>query len=278
MVSEDEIREFVSVLPQKVFGRMIDHTLLNPTATRKHMESFVAQAVNLGVNLCVNESRISDVLSQLKGLNADVTIACVIGFPFGATATDIKAYSAKHVLEAGADEVDMVINVGYLKDRDQRFREDLAAVAYMMHDMGRKMPWKHPVLKVIIETCYLSKDDIIYATKTITSLAKEFCIDMMVKTSTGYGNPPEGKVKGATVGDIKLIRSTIGDMFGKGIGIKASGGIRTLADAITMIKAAGVYSSGNITISHERLPYTFRIGTSAGDKIMHEFITVKETI
>lgn len=278
MPTKEEVRALVSAMSMEAFASIIDHTLLNPVATIADIRSFVIDAIDLGVNICVNESRIDDVLKILKEQNADIRIASVIGFPLGATATDIKVHSAKWALESGADEVDMVINIGYLKDRDPRFWEDIAAVAYMVHDMGCRMPITQPVLKVIIETCYLTKEDIEYATDTIAAIADEYRVNMMVKTSTGFGNPPEGRAKGATPEDVRTIRDTLGDRFANGVGIKASGGIRTLNDVVDMMLAAGIIEGDTITVKPHGLRLAFRIGTSSGSKIMREFIEMKNSI
>ncbi len=272
MLMDEEVRAIVKNIETETMAGLIDHTLLSPTATRDDIDKFVSEGVSWGMNLCVNESRLEDALRSMeeRGPAPGTRLAGVIGFPLGAATPGIKGFSAKHVLGLGAHEVDMVINVGYLKDGDERFREDLEAVAYAINDVDGGDTIH--VLKVIIETCYLNREEKVDATRAIAETSEKYGLRMMVKTSTGLAAPPEGVPKGAVPEDIALIRETLDKMGDKQVGIKASGGVRDISSALEMMKAAGCLDQDlDLLYPEEELPFMFRLGTSSGCKIMTQF-------
>lgn len=195
---------------------MIDSTIVKPIATKSEIEKLCKEAVQYGFGcVCVNPVYVKFAAGLLKGSN--VKVCSTIGFPFGTTLPEIKALEAIKAVEDGANELDMVINLSALKSGDyEAVKQDIAAVV----DVKRLS--KEIIVKVIIETVHLTKDEKIIACK----LAKEAGADF-VKTSTGFFG------KGATVEDVRLMRQTVG----KDMGVKAAGGIRTYADAIAMIEA-----------------------------------------
>ena len=207
----------------------IDHTLLKADATLPQINALCKEAVEYGFySVCVNTSYVKTCKDLLK--NSPVKVCCVIGFPLGATDTESKAFETQTAIKNGAGEIDMVIHVGALKDRRREYVvNDIAAV--VVAAQGR------PV-KVIIETALLTDEEKVRACR----LAKEAGADF-VKTSTGFSKG------GATVEDVALMRRTVGPA----LGVKASGGIRSLADAQNMVAAGAT-----------------RLGASAGVKIVQE--------
>ena len=207
---------------------LIDHTLLKPDAAREDIEQLCREAAQFCfASVCVNPNWVPLCRDLLRG--SGVKVCTVIGFPFGSHLPDVKAYEARRAVEQGAEEVDMVINIGALKSKDYATVEkDIAGVVQAVG--------KHTVVKVILETAMLTREEKIMA----CSLAKAAEADF-VKTSTGYGGG------GATVDDIRLMRETVGPE----VGVKASGGIRTKEDVDAMVAAGAT-----------------RIGASAGVKIV----------
>lgn len=200
---------------QAGIASMIDHTLLKPEAARQDILRICAEAVrHRFAAVCVNPVWTALVHSTLKG--SGVHTCAVVGFPLGATPTDVKVYEARGANLDGADEIDMVINIAAARegDRDSLFT-DIASVAQAVHAGGA-------ILKVIIETALLTDEQKIMACEVAVEAGADF-----VKTSTGFNGG------GATVEDIALMRRTVGP----NVGIKASGGIRTLEDAQAMIDA-----------------------------------------
>ena len=191
---------------------MIDHTILKADATTSQIDKVCQEAKQYNfASVCVNSSWISRCAELLK--NSDVMVCTVIGFPLGAASTPAKAAEATAAVQQGADELDMVINIGQLLDSEFEFViNDIAAVVNAAS--GK-------TVKVIIEICYLDNEQIVKACQ----LCKEAGADF-VKTSTGFGTG------GATVEAIRLMRQTVPDL-----GVKASGGIRTREDALRMIEA-----------------------------------------
>jgi deoxyribose-phosphate aldolase len=192
---------------------IIDHTLLKPTATKQDIVKLCEEAKKYGFfAVCVNPMYVSFCKSLLR--DTRVKVCTVIGFPLGATTTAVKVFESKEAIDNGADEIDMVINVSALRSKDYNYvLEDISAVREVT---------KGKILKVIIETAYLNEEEKIKACE----LAKEANADF-VKTSTGFAPT------GATVEDVSLMRKIVGlDM-----GVKASGGIRTIEDVLKMIKA-----------------------------------------
>ena len=217
----------------KLFGAslaaLIDHTILRPDATADEIRQVCAEARHYGfASVCVNPARVALATAELRG--SGVKVCSVAGFPLGATPTSAKLHEAESALREGAQEIDMVIHVGALKDRDyQAVKSDIESLAQLCHGGGAR-------LKVIIETCLLDDAEKVAA----CALAKMAGADF-VKTSTGFSKA------GATAADVALMRRVVGPEMG----VKAAGGIRTLADLRAMVDAGAT-----------------RIGASASVKIM----------
>lgn len=216
---------------RRQLAKMIDHTLVKPTATRGEVERLCREAGEHGFQcVCVNPAYVSLAAQLLKG--TDVKVCSTVGFPFGATLPEVKAFEARKAVENGAREIDMVINIGALKSGDyETVKEDIKTVVDVKRSYGDL------IVKVIIETGYLTDEEKVAACR----LAKEAGADF-VKTSTGL-------VGGATVEDVRLMRKTVG----RKMGVKAAGGIRTLKDALAMIKAGAnrIGTSTAVTIVEE---------------------------
>ncbi|MFQ0991728.1 deoxyribose-phosphate aldolase [Gilliamella apicola] len=195
------------------YAKYIDHTLLAMNATEDQIRKLCDEAKEYHFySVCVNSGYVPLAASILKG--SDVKVCSVVGFPLGAMLTSAKAFETEMAVKAGAQEIDMVINVGWLKSNDwQAVKNDIEAVFNACGDVP---------LKVILETCLLSKDEIV----KVCNICKEIGV-AFVKTSTGFS------VSGATVEDVKLMRETVGDKMG----VKASGGIRDRATAEKMVEA-----------------------------------------
>ncbi len=196
--------------------RIIDSTNVKATATKGDIEKLCKEAIKYGFGcVCVNLVYVRLASTLLKA--SDVKVCSTIGFPFGVTLPEIKALESVKAVENGAEELDMVVNLSALKSGDyEAVRRDIAAVVDV------KKLSKEIIVKVIIETALLTKEEKIIACR----LAKEAGADF-VKTSTGFFG------KGATIEDVRLMRQTVGSDFG----VKAAGGIRTYANAVAMIKA-----------------------------------------
>lgn len=212
-------------------ARYIDHTLLKPEATSEQIAKLCQEAVKYHfASVCVNPTYALLAAQQLRG--SSVKVCTVVGFPLGAHTTAVKAYEAQQAVGDGAAELDMVMNIGALKSGDEALVEaDIAAVAQVAHGSGA-------ICKVILETALLSDEEKVKACR----LAKQAGADF-VKTSTGFGGG------GATAHDVALMRQTVGP----GVGVKAAGGIKTVADAQAMLAAGAT-----------------RIGASAGVQIVRE--------
>lgn len=211
----------------KDIAQYIDHTVLKADAVTADIEKICKEAVEYNFKtVCIQPYWIPYAVEQLAG--SEVGITTVIGFPLGANASEVKAFEAKQALKDGATEVDMVINIGALKSEDyDTVLNDMKAVVDAVDGEA--------VVKVIIETALLTKDEKVRASE----LAKKAGADF-VKTSTGFSTG------GATVEDIKLMRATVGpDM-----GVKASGGVSDYADAVAMVEAGAtrIGASSGITI------------------------------
>ena len=202
-------------MDRRELARYIDHTNLKAFATREDIRKLCEEAKEYGFYaVCVNPYRVKDAREFLRG--SDVRIASVVGFPLGATHTEVKVQETIMAIKDGADEIDMVINIGALKDGDyETVERDIEEVVKAAHSMNAKV-------KVIIETCYLSDDE----KRKACEIAKKAGADF-VKTSTGFGTA------GATVEDVRLMRSVVGN----DMGVKAAGGIHTADEAIAMIEA-----------------------------------------
>lgn len=194
-------------------NKYFDHTLLAANATRSEVEQLCKEAKEYDfMSVCVNPYFVPLAKKELAG--SDVKVCTVIGFPLGQMSTKAKAFEANDAVKMGADEVDMVINVSALKDQDYDY------VRNEIHEIKKACEGK--LLKVILECCYLSKEEI----KKTSELAKEAGADF-VKTSTGFGKG------GAKAEDVKIMRETVGS----DMGVKAAGGIHTLADFKAMVDA-----------------------------------------
>lgn len=193
---------------------MIDHTLLKPDATGQQIETLCQEArEHHFFSVCVNPTWVSTSKELLTG--SGVKVCTVIGFPLGATTSETKAFEAKNAIEHGAEEVDMVINIGALKDKNDDFVEkDIHAVVEAAKGKA--------LTKVIIETSLLTQEEKVRACELSVKAGADY-----VKTSTGFSSG------GATVDDIALMRKTVGP----NIGVKASGGVRNTEDTEKMIEA-----------------------------------------
>lgn len=198
----------------KNMEKYIDHTILNADATKSDIKKICDEATKYNFKtVCIHPYWIPFAKKELDG--TEVGITTVIGFPLGASATKVKAFETKQAVKDGANEVDMVINIGALKSKDyERVSKDIKTVVNAVNE--------EVIVKVIIETALLTKEEKI----TASELSKKAGADF-VKTSTGFSTG------GASVEDIKLMRATVGpDM-----GVKASGGVRSYEDAMAMIEA-----------------------------------------
>lgn len=210
-------------------AQFIDHTMLKPQTTPDQIATLCEEARQYHfASVCVNPVNVRQCADLLRG--SDVKVCSVIGFPLGATMTEVKVFETIKALEAGAQEIDMVINIGALKARKlDLVAKDIREIVTAVHDRGG-------LLKVIIETALLTDEEKVIA----CLLAKEAGADF-VKTSTGFST------HGATIEDVALMRRVVGPM----IGVKAAGGIRSREDAETMVSVGAT-----------------RLGASAGVKIM----------
>ena len=208
-------------------NKYIDHTLLKPDASQEQIETLIEEAKKYDfASVCVNPTWVNFAAQALK--TTDVKVCTVIGFPLGANTPELKAFETSDAIQNGANEVDMVINIGALKSRNFDLVErDIRAVVEAA---------KGTLVKVIIETCLLTDDEKVKACQIAQKAGADF-----VKTSTGFSTG------GATVADVALMCKTVGpDM-----GVKASGGARSYEDALAFIKAGAT-----------------RIGASSGVAIM----------
>lgn len=212
----------------KHLNQHIDHTLLKPTATPEDIKILCSEAkYHNFYGVCINGGNVGLAASMLK--DTDIKVVAVVGFPLGATSTEAKIAEARDCIENGADEIDMVINIGLLKAGHVKAVEDeIAAIKESLENV---------VLKVIIETCYLTDDEKKAACKAAVDSKADF-----VKTSTGFGPA------GATIEDINLIKSVVGEK----LQIKASGGIKDQKTALE-------YLDLGVT----------RLGTSSGVEIVN---------
>ncbi|AJK87091.1 MULTISPECIES: deoxyribose-phosphate aldolase [Lysinibacillus] len=214
------------------FARMIDHTLLKAEATKEQIEKLCAEAKQFNfASVCVNPTWVKQSSELLQG--SDVLVCTVIGFPLGANTSAVKAFEVKDAIANGANEVDMVINIGALKDKNYDLvQADIAAVVEAAKGSA--------LVKVIIESCLLTDEKKVKACELAVAAGADY-----VKTSTGFSTG------GATAADIALMRKTVGP----DLGVKASGGVRSLEDMKSMVEAGAT-----------------RIGASSGVAIMNGLI------
>ena len=212
-------------------ARLIDHTLLKPDASRDELRKLCQEAVRFGfASVCINPCYVSLAAELVRGSN--VKVCTVVGFPLGATLPQVKIYETEEVLKLGAQEIDMVINVGALKSKqDDVVESDIRGVVEASHRGGG-------ICKVIIEAALLTIEEKVRASVASKNAGADF-----VKTSTGFGPG------GATAEDVALMRAVVGGE----IGVKAAGGVRTLEDFKKMVAAGAT-----------------RIGASASVKILEQ--------
>jgi deoxyribose-phosphate aldolase len=226
----ERLTSTIGVIPQDMsLAKTIDHTLLKPDATPDQIAQLCFEARKHGfASVCINPAWVKLSAQLLEG--SPVKVCTVIGFPLGASAPEVKAFETGNAIAQGATEIDMVINVGALKARDlELVARDIRGVVAAAHARGA-------IVKVIIEAVLLTDEE-----KTIACLLSKEAEADFVKTSTGFAGG------GATVHDVALMRRVVGPEMG----VKAAGGVRTYADAESMIKAGAT-----------------RIGASAGVKII----------
>ncbi|MBR5340611.1 MAG: deoxyribose-phosphate aldolase [Erysipelotrichaceae bacterium] len=212
-----------------MFNKLFDHTLLKAEATRSQIEKLCKEAREYDfATVCVNSCYAAYAKELLEG--TDVGVCCVVGFPLGAMISEAKAYEATKAIEAGAREIDMVINIGALKDNDLDYvTEDIRKVKEACGDN---------TLKVIIECCLLTEEEIVKACECSLKANADF-----VKTSTGFSK------YGARKEDVALMRKTVGDKCK----VKAAGGIHSLAEVEEMVEAGAdrIGASASVPIYEE---------------------------
>lgn len=209
-------------------NKLIDHTALKPNTNKESILKLIVEAKTYDfASVCVNPCWVALAHQELK--NTDVKVCTVIGFPLGANTTEVKVFETKDAIEKGAQEIDMVINIAMLKDKEYDYVEN------EIHQIVEAAKDK-AIVKVIIETCLLTDEEKIKACELSQKAGADF-----VKTSTGFSTG------GATVHDIALMRKTVGAEMG----VKASGGVHTHEEALAMVEAGAT-----------------RIGASAGVKLL----------
>lgn len=209
-------------------NKLIDHTALKPNTNKESILKLIAEAKTYDfASVCVNPCWVALAHQELK--NTDVKVCTVIGFPLGTNTTEVKVFETKDAIEKGAQEIDMVINIAMLKDKEYDYVEN------EIHQIVEAAKDK-AIVKVIIETCLLTDEEKIKACELSQKAGADF-----VKTSTGFSTG------GATVHDIALMRKTVGAEMG----VKASGGVHTHEEALAMVEAGAT-----------------RIGASAGVKLL----------
>lgn len=214
------------MMDKKKIASIIDHTLLKPEAGVHDIEKLCNEALQYGfASVCINPCFVGKAAGLLDG--SSVKVCTVIGFPLGANTTDVKTFEAKLAVEDGAQEVDMVINVGALKD--QRYEYVYQDIKSVVESVKGKA-----IVKVILETCLLNDEQKIKACELAKKAGANF-----VKTSTGFNKG------GATVHDVELMRKTVGSSMG----VKASGGVRTYEDAVNMINAGASRIGASASVS-----------------------------
>lgn len=235
-------------MTKKEIASYIDHTLLAPNAGIREIVQLCQEAVRYGfASVCVNPVYVSACVNELA--ESDVKICTVVGFPLGATTTADKANEAVNAIKNGADEIDMVINIGAAKDgRFSEVSTDIMGVVQACKDAG-VVVGKKIIVKTILETCLLDDDAIVNCCLCAKKAGADF-----VKTSTGFANPKGvdgySLPNGASEHHVRLMKKTVGD----DMKVKASGGIRSARTAVTMIEAGAN-----------------RIGTSSGVNIINNW-------
>lgn len=216
-------------------NKYIDHTILKPDATEEEIKNLCEEAAQYNfMSVCIQPCWVKKAKAFLEG--TDVKVCTVIGFPHGANTAEVKAYEARQAVQNGATEVDMVINIGALKDGNYTYvKDEIAGVAKAVEGQG--------IVKVIIETCLLTDQEKEKVCQLADAAGANF-----VKTSTGFSTG------GATLSDVRLMRKTVQPS----VEVKASGGVRSYKDALDFIEAGAT-----------------RLGTSSGKKIVDEWLSEK---
>ena len=225
-----------TITPEKLAG-YFDQTLLKAYVSDEELRAFCEEADKYSFAMvAVNSAPVKKCRTWLAG--SKVHVGAAIGFPLGQTSIDCKVFEAEQAIADGADEIDYVINITELKNRNLAYIEDeMRRITEVCRAHGK-------IVKVIFENCYLTDEE----KRIMCEIAKKVRPDY-VKTSTGFGTPKDGRAVGATVEDVRLMKSIVGDE----IKVKAAGGVRTLEQALAMIEAGAE-----------------RIGTSAGVGIIEE--------
>ena len=218
-------------------AKYFDQTLLKPFVTEERLKEFCLESDRYGFAMvAINSAPVKFCREVLK--NSSVHVGAAIGLPLGQTTIEDKVFETKQAIKDGADEIDYVVNLVKLKSGDTDFIEtEMRSIVDVCKENGK-------ISKVIFENCYLTDDE----KKTLCEISLKV-LPTFIKTSTGFGTPANGIAVGATVEDVRLMKSMVGDA----VKVKAAGGVRTLADALAMIDAGAQ-----------------RIGTSAGVKIVEE--------
>lgn len=224
-------------LTPETLSKYFDQTLLKPYASEEQFKLFCEESDRYGFAMvAINSAPVKFCREILK--DSDVHVGAAIGFPLGQTTIAVKVFETEQAIKEGADEIDYVVNLVKLKSGDYNYIEDeMRQIVDVCNKYGK-------ISKVIFENCYLTEDE----KKILCEIALKVR-PTFIKTSTGFGTPTPGVAVGATVEDVKLMKSIVGDA----VKVKAAGGVRTLDDAIAMIEAGAE-----------------RIGTSAAVKIVEE--------
>ena len=232
----------IFTLTKEQLAKTIDLTYLKPVTSVKEIESLCKNAKKYHfASLCINPCMLTIAKRFLA--DSDVKVCSVVGFPLGANTTETKVFESKDNVKKGADEIDVVMNLGALKSGNYTFIEkELLIIVNVIRREQMAEYNKHINIKIIIETGNLLKDEIKKVCKIIEDIGADF-----IQTSTGYG------ARGVELDDVRLIREVVT----RNIGVKASGGIRTFKDAQALIDAGAT-----------------RLGTSAGIEIMEEYINL----
>jgi deoxyribose-phosphate aldolase len=223
-------------------ARLIDHTLLKPDASAAEIAQLCREAREYHfASVCVNSTYVPLCANLLKG--SDVAVCTVVGFPLGASPPEVKAYEAQLAIQNGANEIDMVMNIGMIKSRDLKgLYNDISTVVKSCH--------AHNVIcKVILETSKLNDEEKVIASQVCKMAGADF-----VKTSTGFGGG------GATADDVALMRKVVGP----DIGVKASGGVRNLQDAQAMVKAGATRIGASAGVAIVKAERGENVGTGSG--------------
>ncbi len=226
-----------TTMTPEVLAKYFDQTLLKAYASEEDFRVFCEQSAEYHFKMVAINSAPVKLCKRLLA-DSDVLVGAAIGFPLGQTTLENKLHETEQAIADGADEIDYVINIGALKSGDLAYiEEEMRAIVSLCRANAK-------TVKVIFENCYLNDEE----KRTLCEIALRVRPDF-IKTSTGFGTPAPGVAVGATVEDVRLMKSIVGDA----IKVKAAGGVRTLADALAMIEAGAE-----------------RIGTSAGVSIIEE--------